>query len=365
MTPVLGSRWIAVVGATCMLASAREARTQELPLLERYPGSEAFACEPWSAPSPSDPEAAQEARALASEANEALVLGDLARAESFLTRALELDEGSSELLYRHGRVLEARGERAQAITAFCRALAAGAGADDASDAQVRLDSLVALDRPQLSPNAVAAFERGVSMARLGRIASAEAAFETAVREDPDWAPAAYNAGVMSAARGDRTKAADHLRRYLALAPGAPDVADVSRTLGRWEASVDQRALPDPNATLALGMFLPGTGQFYSGRTWPGVGVLAVATGALATGFLVREVRVRCVGTSQPGESCPPDQVVGRQTRRPHMALAIAVAASATVAGALEAFFQVRSSRQRPAGLVASNGDIILYSMSAP
>ena len=120
------------------------------------------------------------------------------------------------------------------------------------------------------------------------------------------------------------------------------------------------------AFLQGGVFLPGTGQFYSGRTWPGVGVLAVAAGAVATGLLVREVRVRCVGTAQAGESCPPEQVVGRQTTRPHMGLALAVAASATVAGALEAFFRVRSERQAPSLVAsASNGDVILYSMRVP
>jgi tetratricopeptide (TPR) repeat protein len=322
-------------------------------------------------PAPAAPEAAQEARTLASEANEAIVLGDMDRAQSFLERALELDGGAPELLYRHARVLEARGANEEAIEGFCRALTAGARAEDGSDAQARLDSLVAHDRPNLSPNAVAAFDRGVSMARLGQATAAEAAFETAIQEEPDWAPAVYNSAVISAQLGDRQKAVEQLRRYLALAPGAPDAVEVSRAIGRWEAeaeveaSADQR-LPDPGAALALGMFLPGTGQFYSGRPWPGVGVLAVATGALATGLLVREVRVRCIGTSQGG-SCPPEQVVGRQTRRPHMGLALAVAAGVTAAGALEAFFRVRSRRARPPTMVASaaQGDVILYSVSVP
>jgi tetratricopeptide (TPR) repeat protein len=285
-----------------------------------------------------------------------------------LSRALELDGGSADLLYRYARVQEARGDRGEAITGFCRALAAAPGADDVSDAQARLDSLAALDRPNLSPNAVAAFERGVSMAQMERFDAAEAAFETAMREQPDWPPAVYNAGVVSARRGDRSKAVERLRRYLELAPEAPDVAEVSRTIGRWEGSVvDQSRLPNPGTTLALGMVLPGTGQFYSGRTWTGVGVLAVATSAIAAGLLVKEVRVRCVGTAEPGGSCPSDQVVGRQTRRPHMGLALGIAAGVTVAGALEAFLRARSARGDASGFLvsASNGDIILYSVSAP
>jgi len=347
---------------------SQDGAAQELPLREEYPGSERFACPAWSSPAPATPESAREARALASEASNALVLGELDRAESFLTRALELDPGAADLLYRHARVLEAREDRAGAISGFCRALAAGSGTEEVSDAQARLESLVELDRPQLPPDAVAAFDRGVSMARMERYAAAEAAFETALREQPDWAPAVYNVGVVSARRGDRDKAVEHLRRYLTLAPGAPDVADVSRALGRWEVAPNGR-LPDPGATLALGMFLPGTGQFYSGRTWPGVGVLAAATGAVAAGFLVREVRVRCVGAAEAGGSCPPEQVVGRQTSRPHLGLALAVAAGVTIGGAVEAFLRARSDRgPAPAPsfvATASGGDIILYSMRAP
>ncbi|MGE0160401.1 MAG: tetratricopeptide repeat protein [Gemmatimonadales bacterium] len=360
------SRFAARAAAALVVCGVpRTGSAQDLPLLTEYPGSEAFACPAWTVPEAAAPEAAQEARALASEANEALVLGELDRAEAFLGRALDLDGGSPELLYRRARVLEERGARGEAIDAFCRALAAGSGTEDVSDAQHRLDSLVALDRPTLSPTAVAAFDRGVSMAQAGRAAAAEAAFETAIREEPAWAPPVYNSALVSAERGNRDKAIERLRQYLELDPEAPNAVAVSRAIGRWEATPDSR-LPDPGATLALGLFLPGTGQFYSGRPWPGVGVLAVAAGALATGFLVQEVRVRCVGAETSG-SCPPGQVVGRETRRPHMGLALAVAAGVTVAGAIEAFLGARSAREGSPSMFASasNGDVILYSVRAP
>jgi tetratricopeptide (TPR) repeat protein len=358
-----------MIAAVAFVALARGAEiggAQELPLREDYPGSQQFACPAWSPPAPAPPELAREARTLASEASNALVLGELDRASQFLARALELDPGGADLHYRHARVLEARDDRAGAIASFCRALAAGSGTEEVSDAQERLEALVEVDRPQISPNAVDAFTRGVSMARMERYAAAEAAFETAIREQPDWPPAVYNAGVVSARRGDREKAVEHLRRYLSIAPDAPDVAEVSRTLGRWEVPADRR-LPDPGATLALGMFLPGTGQFYTGRTWPGVGVLAAATGAVAAGFLMQEVRVRCVGAADAGGSCPPEQVVGRQTSRPHLGLALAVAAGITLGGAVEAFLQARSDRgSTPTFLASASGaDIILYSVRAP
>jgi tetratricopeptide (TPR) repeat protein len=360
---------VVAVSLTAWSAAATASSAQDLPLATEYPGSEAFTCPAWSPPGPATPEAVNEARALASEANEALVLGDLDRAGSFLSRALELDGLSADLLYRRARLLEAQGARAEAIVYLCRVVAVGPGTEEVADAQARLDSLAALDRPDLSPEAVAAFDRGVSMARMGRTVAAGAAFDTAVRAEPDWAPAVYNSGVISAQRGDRARAAEQLRRYLSLAPDAPDAVAVSRAIGRWEASAEQQPgrVASPGAALALGLFLPGTGQFYSGRPWPGVGVLAVASGAIATGLLVTEVRVRCVGSALPTGSCPPGQVVGRQTRRPHLAMALAVAAGVSAAGALEAYFRARSARgPSPAFFTSVSGDeVVILSMSVP
>ncbi len=360
------SVFLLVLSRVTPAASAQE----QLPLLTENPGSVEFACPAWTPPVPPAPDAAREARTLASEADEALVLGDLERAQAFLGRALDLDGGAPDLLYRHARVLEAQGARAEAIDQFCRALAAGIGTEDIGDAQHRLDSLTALDRPNLSPTAIAAFDRGVSLAQAGQPTGAALAFEAAVREEPEWAPAVYNAGVVNAQRGERFKAMEQLRRYLALAPDAPDAVAVSRTIGRWEAeatSVSTRRLPDPGATLALGLFLPGTGQFYSGRPWPGVGVLAAAAGAIATGLLVREVTVRCVGSTEPGGSCPPDQVVGRRTSRPHLGLALGVAAGVSAIGAVEAFLRARSARGDRGTFLASlsGDDVVLLSIGVP
>jgi hypothetical protein len=77
--------------------------------------------------------------------------------------------------------------------------------------------------------------------------------------------------------------------------------------------------------------------------------------------------VRCVGAADAGGSCPPEQVVGRQTSRPHLGLALAVAAGVTIGGAVEAFLQARSERGSTPTFVAtaSGADIILYSMRAP
>jgi hypothetical protein len=95
--------------------------------------------------------------------------------------------------------------------------------------------------------------------------------------------------------------------------------------------------------------------------------LAVAAGAIATGLLVREVTVRCVGTTQPGGRCPPEQVVGRSSRRPHLGLALGVAAGVSAIGAIEAFFRARGARgEGPTFLASLSGDeVVLLSIGAP
>jgi tetratricopeptide (TPR) repeat protein len=326
-------------------------------------------CPDWSPPAPAAPEAAHEAKALASEANEALVLGDLDRAQSFLARAVELDGGSADLLYRHARVLEEQGLRAEAIDQLCRALVSvGPGVEELSDARARIDSLAAIDRPTISPYAVAAFERGVMMARRGQSEAARTAFESALRDEPDWAPAVYNAGVTSAELGEHERAVEHFRHYLSLAPDTPDAVNVSHAIGRWEMALTSEPVraPNPGAAFALGLVLPGTGQFYSGRPWAGMGVLALAGGAVAAGFFVKQVKVRCVGGSEEVDSCPEGQVVGRQTRRPHLGLGLGVAAAITALGAIEASFGARRARDRPAFLTTASGnDFVILSMSVP
>ena len=73
---------------------------QDLPIRTDYPGATPFSCAPWEPrPSPTR-EASQAARELASDANAALVLGEVERARALLARAIEHDDRSSETLYR-------------------------------------------------------------------------------------------------------------------------------------------------------------------------------------------------------------------------------------------------------------------------
>ncbi len=100
--------------------------------------------------------------------------------------------------------------------------------------------------------------------------------------------------------------------------------------------------------------MPGLGHFYSGRPGSGVAVLALAGGAVAAGFLIKEVNVRCL-TPQEG-ACPPEQVVSRTTTRPYLTASLAAAAAVGLAGAIEAFVDARGRRGSGATFAQSAGD---------
>ena len=96
--------------------------------------------------------------------------------------------------------------------------------------------------------------------------------------------------------------------------------------------------------MTLGALLPGMGQFYSGRPLGGLTVLALAGGAVAAGFLIEEVHVRCLNPVGPGASCPPDEVVARRTERRHVELGTCAAAAVGVIAAIESFVHLRDRR---------------------
>jgi hypothetical protein len=145
------------------------------------------------------------------------------------------------------------------------------------------------------------------------------------------------------ARGREAAAA--LLHYLELRPDAPDEAAVLQRVGQLQ-SLAVRDGPSPGTTVALGVLVPGMGHFYAGRPLGGLAVLTVAGGALAAGFLVKEVDVRCLTSVPSGQRCPADQVVSRRTDRPYLTLAMGAAVAVGAIGAVEAFLNARGRRDR-------------------
>ena len=322
---------------------------QELPLKRILPGSDAFSCPGIELGTPPGPEEQNQARVLGSNADQALILGDQARARDLLARAIELDPSSAELAYRYGRILEDLGETSSAINQLCRALALGSEEAGIEDARPRVDALVRSQQPQVPDEAIAAFSNGLSQADLGNLDEATRAFGTAFGLAPIWADAVYNRGVVRDRQGDIEGAVADLQQYLSLHPEGEDGISVSQRIGQLQSSAP---LPSPGATLALGMIIPGMGQFYSGRALGGFTVLALAGGAAAAGFLIEQTETKCVGTPPQGGVCPPERIISEETTNPYLTQGLIAAGVVTLIGAVEAFLKVRR------GDSSGNGDLV-------
>ena len=155
---------------------------------------------------------------------------------------------------------------------------------------------------------------------------------------------------------------DFLRRYLEIAPAAPDAVAVSRRIGQLEVLARQN-MPDPGTALTLGMLLPGLGQFYTGRTELGLALLGLSGGAVAAGLFVTEVHVRCLVQVEPGRGCPAEHIVDRRTERPYLGPALGLTAGVLVFGAVEALVRARDGGGSSA--VASSTDPRLVGPGQP
>ncbi len=319
---------------------------QELPLRHQSDNGEAETC-----PSSPDvvvdpgPDARAQAVELASTADQSVVLGDLERAATLLERATELDPFSAELAYRRGRVLEDLGQTRAATSSYCRVLDTVGAEVTLADARDRIQSLNRKETivPEATRTAAA---QAVATAEAGNLDGALEAFDQVVRDAPLWADGAYNRGVTLDRMGRSSDAVLAFGRYLELEPSAPDAIAVSRRIGQLEALLAAlRDTPSPYTALALGALVPGMGQFYSGRARGGLLVVALTAGTLAGGYFITEVNVRCQIPVEPGASCPPESVASKSNERPHMWSAVGVAAAVAVFGATEAFINARLRRR--------------------
>jgi tetratricopeptide (TPR) repeat protein len=338
--------------AVGVLGGGSALRGQTLPFRVTYLGSTPDVCPDWSPGAAADAEARRAAVGLSSDATQAVVLGELLRAGELLERALELDAGSAELHYRYGRVLEDLGERADAVEAYCRVVALEATDEGPTrDAVARLDSLTKEARGRIPESAHESFRRAVRSAGNGRFGQSAEEFGAATAAAPEWSEAAYNHGVALARTGRHAAAAASLRRYLELSPDAEDAMEVSRRIGQLEVAA--RSVPRASSTtaLTLGLVVPGLGQFYTGRPEAGLAVLSAVGGAIAAGYLIQEVDVRCL-TRSGAASCPPDLVLSRHTRRPMLRNALVVAAGFSVLGAVEAWLGARRTESAAPLLIA-------------
>ena len=312
---------------------------QELPLKRALPGTDSISCPPVDPNVQPSPEEVQQAARLGSDSEQALMLGDQERARDLLARATELDPTSAELAYRYGRILESLGETELAIESFCRALGLGSREQGIGDARPRLEALARAREPELPEAARSEFLNGLLQADLGNLEGAEEAFGAAFGLAPDWADAVYNRGIIRIRLSNPDMAVEDLQHYLTLNPNGNDAIFVSQRIGQLQ--IRQTSSVSPGIALGLGIPLPGMGQFYSGRALGGMTVLALAGGALAAGFLIEEVEVRCVGSAPSGGECPADRIISEDTSNPYKMHGLIAAGVISVAGAVEAFIKAK------------------------
>jgi len=93
--------------------------------------------------------------------------------------------------------------------------------------------------------------------------------------------------------------------------------------------------PSPAVAAALGLILPGAGEFYANRPVQGLLVLAAAGGAATAGYFVTRVDVDCRSVPVNG-TCPPGDVLGEDRKRPYLTAGLATAAAITLLGAIDA-----------------------------
>lgn len=324
---------------------------QELVLQRDYPGSGPYECLAPVVPVDPSPEERDRAGQLASDAEQATILGDLERARDLFSRAAALDLGSAEFAYRHARVLQNLGESSGAMAEYCRVLELGSDATIVNDASEQIDQLDEVRRSLIPEAAQFAFRLGVEQADSSFFDDAISSFTIAMEESPGWAAPVYNRGMLLERVGRLQEALADFRYYLELNPDAPEaVVVISERIGLLEgaASIGTRS---PGGALVLGV-IPGMGHYYTGRPVGGTVTLALAGGAIAAGLLFKNITTLCTNDVPAGEMCPTDLVHDEITERPYIMPAVGIAAAVTVIGAIEALVRARQRRAQAEALIA-------------
>lgn len=317
---------------------------QELPLQRDYPGSGRYECPAPVIPVAPIPGDSARAGQLASDANQAMIVGDLERVESLLAQAVELDPTSPDLAYRHASVLEDVDEPAAAMLEYCRAIALGVVQIGVFDSRERIDALHAALGARIPQEARQAFILGLAEADANRYTNSLSAFTVAVDNAPEWGAAVYNRALVYEELGFVQESLDDYRTYLELSTSEidPILVVVSERIGLLEG-IASVGTPSPTGALAVGM-VPGMGHYYTGRPLGGTVTLLAAGASLAGGFMVKEITTLCLGDVPADGVCPDDLIVDELTRRPYALYGLGVAAVITVVGAIEASIKARRRR---------------------
>jgi tetratricopeptide (TPR) repeat protein len=336
---------LAFGGFLSLWASAvAPAGAQQLTLKREYPGSGPYVCAPEVAVAvPTDDERGR-AGQLASDANQAMILGEFDRVETLLAQAVELDPTSADLAYRRARILEELERGDAAMREYCRVIDLGGEAIGLVDARQRIDALYDQIRARLPRAAREAFLAGLVAADDSLFLESIDHFSVAIELAPDWPDPIYNRALIREHIGQLQAALVDFRAYLDVVsdPEDADAIAISARIGQLEGAASV-STPSPSGTLALGV-IPGMGHYYSRRPVPGTITLVTAGAAIAAGFMFTEVTTYCVDEVPPGAGCAPLSVVDEVTERPYLWIGVGIGAAITLAGAVEAYLKAKSAR---------------------
>ncbi len=340
---------------------------QELLLRREYPGSGPYVCAPEVAvPPPTDDERGR-AGQLASDANQAMILGEFDRVETLLAQAVELDPTSADLAYRRARILEELERTEPAMREYCRVIDLGGESIGLVDARERIDVIYEQVRARLPRAAREAFVEGLAAADDSLYVESIDQFSVAIDLAPDWPDPLYNRAMVREHVGQVQLALSDFRRYLAVVadPEAADAIAIAARIGQLEGAASV-SMPSPPGALVLGV-IPGMGHYYSRRPLPGTVTLAATTAAIVGGFLFTKVTTFCLDDISPGASCPPELIDRELTERPYVWVGVGIGAAITLAGAVEAYLTAKRAQSESEALRApseSGLDVGFPSLSA-
>jgi tetratricopeptide (TPR) repeat protein len=232
----------------------------------------------------------------------------------------------------HGLIDFASGDMGAARSSFRRA--------------IELDPTLRLDPAVHAPNRVSAFVEARDSVVAGWQAEARRTYA-----DGEWQISFDRYMKVSAALPSDAEAETRLvilRNRLNI----PDPDSVDPPIRSADpAPADAAALPadlrlySPGGAMALGMLLPGLGEFYTGRAGRGLLYLLGAGGAAAAGALYTNVSVRCLSVPVNGV-CPQADVASEDTERPYLGYGLAAAGVLTFIGAIDAMIGASEQNER-------------------
>ncbi len=235
----------------------------------------------------------------------------------------------------------------------------------------------ALISPRARSEAQQTADRAQAASIQGDNAAATDLYQKAAELDPSNPRIAYALGREYEVTRD-ARATREYCHFLALAPTAPEAADVRQRIGALSLGLPPdlavvrmpvttpNQMPAPGTALVAGLIVPGLGQFTTHR--PTFGLLVMAASAAATVYGLQSQNVTSLVTRtaiDPLGHPYPYQTPETHSERPHFAAGVGAAAAISVIAALEAFGRARSTGTDQNGSQASGAESRLRRSASP